>query len=285
MLYFINNARSGEGFTKGGSLLSGEYRSSTTQYNGYYGVQQEPNGLLHMRARYYSPELRRFINADPIGFAGGMNWYAYANGNPIMYVDPSGHVRWLALGRAVLGMGVNAIGMGVGVGVAAIPEPSMLTVAAGGTLAAKSGYGFGANLSNAVAAIVDADPVSTGALTNDIAQAVAPGNVQAQQLATVVDLATDFGGAKIISSAAVNAVGKSPSAFPSLTVSHLSNPANLSARSNAFVATSIIDSGIRSSTLPNTESNFSTAGFGIPSFNSGSSFNFSTNTNSGGGIK
>ena len=46
--------------------------------------------ILHMRARYYSPELRRFINADPIGFAGGMNWYQYANNSPLMYVDPSG---------------------------------------------------------------------------------------------------------------------------------------------------------------------------------------------------
>ena len=61
-------------------------------YNGAYGVQTDENGLLHMRARYYSTELRRFINADPIGFEGGMNWYAYAGRNPIVYIDPSGHV-------------------------------------------------------------------------------------------------------------------------------------------------------------------------------------------------
>ena len=61
-------------------------------YAGQFGIQHEPNGLLHMRARYYSPELRRFINADPIGFTGGMNWYAFANGNPISYVDPSGYL-------------------------------------------------------------------------------------------------------------------------------------------------------------------------------------------------
>ena len=50
----------------------------------------DDNGLLHMRARYYHPGIRRFINADPIGFDGGMNWYAYAGGNPVMYVDPEG---------------------------------------------------------------------------------------------------------------------------------------------------------------------------------------------------
>ena len=63
-------------------------------YNGAYGVLTDGNGLLHMRARYYSPELRRFINADPIGFAGGMNWYAFAGGNPVMMMDPLGLFGW-----------------------------------------------------------------------------------------------------------------------------------------------------------------------------------------------
>ena len=63
-------------------------------YNGAYGVQTDDNGLLHMRARYYSTELRRFINADPIQFAGGINWYAYAGGNPINRFDPFG-LDWL----------------------------------------------------------------------------------------------------------------------------------------------------------------------------------------------
>jgi RHS repeat-associated protein len=43
------------------------------RYNGQAGVITEKNGLLHMRARYYSPFLMRFLNADPIGFSGGSN--------------------------------------------------------------------------------------------------------------------------------------------------------------------------------------------------------------------
>ncbi len=59
-------------------------------FNGRYGVQSDPNGLLFMRARYYSPYLCRFINPDPSGFSGGLNFYAYASGNPISYLDPRG---------------------------------------------------------------------------------------------------------------------------------------------------------------------------------------------------
>ncbi len=47
-----------------------------------------------MRARYYSPEMRRFVNADivagQISNAVTMNRFAYANGNPVSFVDPFG---------------------------------------------------------------------------------------------------------------------------------------------------------------------------------------------------
>jgi RHS repeat-associated protein len=59
-------------------------------FNGRYGVQTDPNGLLYMRARYYNPYLCRFVSVDPAGFAGGLNFYAAFNGNPISYLDPFG---------------------------------------------------------------------------------------------------------------------------------------------------------------------------------------------------
>ena len=70
------------------------FRSGTNDtpflYNGRYGVQTDPNGLLYMRARYYNPFLCRFLNPDPLGFGGGLNFYAYADGNPISLIDPFG---------------------------------------------------------------------------------------------------------------------------------------------------------------------------------------------------
>lgn len=61
------------------------------RYNGQFGVMTDVGtGLLHMRARWYSPSLGRFLNEDPIGFEGGMNWYAYCEGDPIVHFDASG---------------------------------------------------------------------------------------------------------------------------------------------------------------------------------------------------
>lgn len=76
-------------------------------YVGALGVQTDPNGLHYMRARYYNAKLARFVNADPIGFGGGMNWYAYANGNPVLANDPSGEFANFIIG-AVIGVGVQA---------------------------------------------------------------------------------------------------------------------------------------------------------------------------------
>ena len=63
-------------------------------YNGRDGVVTDDNGLVYMRARYYSPAMRRFINADIIAGklsnAVTLNRFAYANGNPVSFVDPFG---------------------------------------------------------------------------------------------------------------------------------------------------------------------------------------------------
>jgi RHS repeat-associated protein len=59
-------------------------------YVGRFGVMAESHGLYYMRARYYDPEVGRFINKDPIGYAGGMNLFGYVGGNPVNFIDPWG---------------------------------------------------------------------------------------------------------------------------------------------------------------------------------------------------
>jgi RHS repeat-associated protein len=60
------------------------------KYVGGFGVMDEGNGLFYMRARYYDPEVGRFINKDPIGFAGGLNLFQYVANNPVNKIDPEG---------------------------------------------------------------------------------------------------------------------------------------------------------------------------------------------------
>jgi len=58
---------------------------------GYTGrMPDNESGLLFYRARYYDPVIGRFIHADPIGFSGGINFYAYVANNPINKIDPWG---------------------------------------------------------------------------------------------------------------------------------------------------------------------------------------------------
>jgi RHS repeat-associated protein len=52
--------------------------------------QQDASGLLYRRNRYYDPATGRFTQEDPIGLAGGLNVYGFANGDPVRYSDPFG---------------------------------------------------------------------------------------------------------------------------------------------------------------------------------------------------
>lgn len=51
---------------------------------------RDASGLQYRRNRYYNPQTGRFTQEDPIGLAGGMNSYGFANGDPASYSDPFG---------------------------------------------------------------------------------------------------------------------------------------------------------------------------------------------------
>ncbi len=64
--------------------------STRTRY-GYTGRERDSlTSLLYYRARFYDPQLGRFTSEDPIGFMGGMNWYAYVDNSPLGALDPYG---------------------------------------------------------------------------------------------------------------------------------------------------------------------------------------------------
>src|SRR5581483_10792149 len=72
--------------------------TSDTSARGRYGYTgREIDEEIHLeynRARYYSPELGRWITQDPLSFdAGDSNLYRYVNNRPTSFTDPSGLER------------------------------------------------------------------------------------------------------------------------------------------------------------------------------------------------
>ncbi len=74
------------------------------------GVYDEETGQYYLNARYYDPEQGVFLTQDT--YRGEQNqpatWnlYGYCGGNPVNYVDPSGHdAIWLQYAHAAYNMG------------------------------------------------------------------------------------------------------------------------------------------------------------------------------------
>ena len=77
-------------------LPYGEVASATVgasnpfTFVGGYGVMSGGDGLAWMRSRQYDPATGRFTQSDPVGIAGGLNLYAYAENRPTRFIDPAG---------------------------------------------------------------------------------------------------------------------------------------------------------------------------------------------------
>ena len=67
---------------------------------GYAGHVMDASGLTYMQARYYDPQLGRFLSTDPVEpdtmTGANFNRYAYAGNNPYSKYDPDG--RWVCSG-------------------------------------------------------------------------------------------------------------------------------------------------------------------------------------------
>jgi RHS repeat-associated protein len=85
--------------------------SARTRYS-YTGRERDPEtGMLYYRARFYDPQLGRFISEDLIGLDAGINPYAYVKNEPVRFIDPFGFTRC----SRVLGTMAGAlIGAGAG---------------------------------------------------------------------------------------------------------------------------------------------------------------------------
>jgi len=105
-----------EEYTPYGSRLTYESRETTCtsgtcypvdslwdEKQWYTGKYEETTlGINYFGARWYEPEIGRFLSQDPAGFSEdnifSFNRYAYANNNPYRYIDPDGRNAVTALG-------------------------------------------------------------------------------------------------------------------------------------------------------------------------------------------
>jgi RHS repeat-associated protein len=85
--------------SKIGYLPYGKSAVGSTPF-GFTGqrIDPESSGLYYYRARHYSPAWGRFLQPDPIGYAGGSNLYAYVGNDPINYSDPTGMLTFFTGG-------------------------------------------------------------------------------------------------------------------------------------------------------------------------------------------
>ena len=66
-------------------------------------------GLHYHRARYYNPELARWISEDPIEFnSGDMNLYIYVMSNPMKYTDPNGEMITILVNKSTISSAIFA---------------------------------------------------------------------------------------------------------------------------------------------------------------------------------
>ncbi len=89
------------------------------RFKGYY--YDTESQMYYCNARYYVPQWGRWLTPDSADYLQydsitGFNTFAYCNGNPVMYADPSGHMpewaMWLTGALVIAGLAIATIATG-----------------------------------------------------------------------------------------------------------------------------------------------------------------------------
>jgi RHS repeat-associated protein len=142
----------------GNHLRAESQHENPYRYRGY--IFDEDSGLYYLKARFYDPELARFMQedtyrgrqSDPLS----LNLYTYCHNNPIKYYDPTGHNAVMAAGMAATSAKIssllnqaNAQGLtGAALGAFMNGQAGAISAAANGAAGAvRSGGGNNPNIS------------------------------------------------------------------------------------------------------------------------------------------
>jgi RHS repeat-associated protein len=142
---------------------------------GYTGhVNDVDSGFVYMQARYYDPEIARFVSTDPNvprdGDTFNFSRYVYGNNNPILDTDPDGRETGVALRNMNLGVGYpqlpaqtfaeKAIAGGA---LALVAAPIFAITSAASATATVAAVGAESSSSAAVGAAIDASVAAQSA--------------------------------------------------------------------------------------------------------------------------
>jgi RHS repeat-associated protein len=150
----------------------------------------DETGLYYNLARYYAPELGRYISKDPLDFASGPNPYLYCYNDPLGGRDPTG----LLSGWAKIAVAAAAIAVGVVVIVVAAPV----------VIAAVAGAAVTASAIGCAGAVV----AGAGLVGMGVGLELAPDGCVACQKKMAIDMGIAFAGAAL--------TGMSMALFPPL---------------------------------------------------------------------
>ncbi len=159
------------------------YQNNTSAYqvsNRYTGqICDDETGLYYYGARYYDPQMGRFIQPDTAVSGAGdpqnLNRYTYCGNSPLNHVDPTGHF-FIAIIIAIIA--VAAFGAATGAIVAAATGGDIGKGALTGAISAVGIY-CGGIVGGAIAGIINAEitggNIGYGALLGAISGAIAFG--------------------------------------------------------------------------------------------------------------
>jgi RHS repeat-associated protein len=94
-------------FGEPNQITGSRFRYTGQQYLGQLN-------LYYYKARFYSPNIGRFLQTDPIGYADDLNLYAYVGNNSVNLTDPSGECPMCigALSSMALGGAIRYVASG-----------------------------------------------------------------------------------------------------------------------------------------------------------------------------
>ena len=85
----VGSVVNGEEFYPHGETSFGSFTRKRYRYTGQ--ERDEESRLCLHKARYYVPWVGRWASSDPAGLVDGLNLYAFARDNPLLFVDRTGH--------------------------------------------------------------------------------------------------------------------------------------------------------------------------------------------------